>query len=250
MKSGTPLLLLAVAILQWLAPLLPLSGHGRTIGAQAVEEGIPPELPPGVFFSIWGVIFTLYLIFALLAVFKTSYLEERLGQPLLLAGAGNVVWMLSAQYIGNEVLNLILLLPIAALAWWAARRLHRMGGWDGTARRLVACALTGLLSGWAAVAISISIPRVARLLLGLAPTDHVWISLWLALVPAALLAWVFATRISRSLWFFVALAWGLSGIALNNWERTGLHGLAIMTTLVGLYVIWRRLAYGARTALQ
>ena len=72
MKSGTPLLLLAVAILQWLAPLLPLSGHGRTIGAQAVEEGMPPELPPGVFFSIWGVIFTLYLIFARLAVFKAS----------------------------------------------------------------------------------------------------------------------------------------------------------------------------------
>ena len=250
MKAVIPFLLLIVGILQWTAPLLPLAGIGETVGAQAREGGIPPELPLGVFFSIWSVIFTLYLVFAAFAVFSRSYLEEHIGPPLLAAGAGNVVWMLSAQMIGNEWLNFVLLLPILGFAWLAAHRLHLMGGWDGTGRRLVALALTGLLSGWASVAVSISLPRLLRDMAGLQPTDMVWISLWAALIPAALLAGVFASRVSRSLWFFVALAWGLAGVALSNWTRTELHWLAAITVAVGLYVIWRRLRYGARPALR
>lgn len=249
MKSQS-LLLLVVAILQWLTPLLPFIGIGQTVGEQATRSGIPPELPPGVFFSIWSVIFTLYLVFALLAAFKPSYLTEKLGPDLVLAGSGNVLWMVSAQSIGNDYLNLVLLLPIAWFAWHASRELHRMGGWDGTGRRLVAGALTGLLSGWISVAISISIPRTVREFRGLEATDQVWISLWLALISASLLAWLFSTRISRSLWFYVALGWGLTGIAINNWTRSGTHWLAVVTVVVGLYVLWRRLRYGGKASLS
>ena len=250
MKTRDALALSIVAIAQWTAPVLPILGLGRTVGAQATEGGIPPELPPGIFFSIWSVIFTLYLIFALLALLRPTFLESNLGPPLLLAGAGNVLWMLAAQFIGNEWLNFILLIPILIFAWEAAYRLHRMGGWDGTLRRLLAGALTGLLSGWIVVAISISIPRLMRMLRGLDATDQVWVSLWFALVPAGVLAWLYATRVSRGLWFFAALGWGLAGIAVNNWARTGTHWLAIMTVCVGLYVLWRRLAYGARPAFE
>ncbi|MEQ8557698.1 MAG: hypothetical protein RIB03_05220 [Henriciella sp.] len=250
MKPAQPYLLLIVAILQWTAPLLPFAGLGETIGTQAREGGIPPELPPGIFFSIWSVIFTLYLAFALMAVFRGGYLEDHVGAPLLLAGAGNVIWMLAAQFIGNEWLNFVLLIPIVWFAWEAARRLHLMGGWDGTGPRLVGAALSGLLSGWAVVAISISVPRLMRAILDLAPTDQVWLSLWSALLPAVILTWVFATRVSRSLWFFAGLGWGLAGIAINNWTRTELHWLAIMTVAVGLYVLWRRLAYGARPVFE
>lgn len=251
MKSALlPPLLLIAAILQWAAPLLPLAGIGETVGSQAREGGIPPELPLGIFFSIWSVIFTLYLVFAALAVFNRSYLEEHVGPPLLAAGTGNVVWMLSAQMIGNEWLNFALLLPIVAFSWIAAHRLHLMGGWDGTRRRLVALALAGLLAGWSSVAVSISVPRLVRMMAGLEASDHVWLSLWCALLPAGFFAWAFAARISRNLWFFAALGWGLTGIVLNNWTRTGLHGLAIVAAVFGLYVLWRRLRYGARPALR
>ena len=100
------------------------------------------------------------------------------------------------------------------------------------------------------MAVSISIPRIIRLVRGLEPTDQVWVSLWLALLPAGLMAWAFASRTSRSLWFLAALGWGLTGIAINNWTRTGMHWLAIVTVLAGLYIMWRRLAYGARPALE
>ncbi len=82
----------------------------------------------------------------------------------------------------------------------------------------------------------------------MATTDAVWISLWSALLPAGLLTWLYTNRVSAGLWFYVALGWGLSGIAVNNWVRLGTHWLAIMTVIVGLYVLWRRLAYGARPA--
>lgn len=250
MKRQIALLLVLVAVLQWTVPLLPLAGLGQTIGEQAVEGGRPPELPPGVFFSIWSVIFLLYTVFAVLAVTKPRYLERHLAIPLLAAGAGNVVWMLAAQFLGNDTLNLVLIVPILLFAWEASHRMHRMGGFDGTWRRLNAAALTGLLSGWATVALSISLPRVVRHLRGLAPTDDVWISLWIALITAGLLTWLYAARVSRGLFFFVALSWGLAGIAANNWYVTGMGWLAAATVLAWGIILWQRLTKGARDALR
>ncbi|WP_139792362.1 hypothetical protein [Henriciella litoralis] len=250
MNLKNALILLAIAIGQFLAPALPSLGIGESVGERALQTGIPPELPPGIFFSIWGVIFTLYLIFAAIALLKPSYVEMHLAHPLVLAGVGNVIWMVSNQLIGNIALDLILLLPILLFSWEASHRLHRMGGFDGTGRRLLAGMLTGLLSGWAAVAVSISLPRLVRAIRDLGPTDQVWISLWIALASLAILAWLYATRASRGLWFFAALGWGVTGIVLNNWTRTDMHWLAAAAGLVGLYVIWRRLAYGARPAFQ
>lgn len=242
--------LLVIALAQFLVPLLPVLGLGESIGSRATSGGRPPELPPGAFFSIWSVIFLAYFIFALLAVLKPSYLERRLGGPLLLAGVGNIAWMLSAQLVGNQRLDFLLLWPILAFAWTGARRLHRMGGFDGTWRRANACVLTGLWSGWIAVAVSISVPATWRVLSGLGPSDDVWISLWMALVSAGLLAWLFASRVSASVLFFAALAWGLAGVALNNWYLTGMHWLSGASLLAGGYILWRRARHGARAAFE
>ena len=158
---------------------------------------------------------------------------------------GNVIWMLSRQMLGIEWLELLILLIVVYGSWLAAYRVDRIGGWDGTFFRLGVCALVGLLAGWASVAVSISIPGIVRDVSSLNPTDSVWISLWCALVPATLMAWAFASRISHSGWYFVALGWGLLGIVDNNLTRTGTHGLGIAAACVGLYIIWRRIRFGA-----
>lgn len=250
MKRSVALLLVVVAILQWTVPLLPLAGIGQTVGEQAVEGGRPPELPPGIFFSIWSIIFLLYTVFAGLAVTRPRFLESHLAVPLLAAGLGNVAWMLSAQMIGSDALNLLLIVPILLFAWEASHRLHRMGGFDGTLRRLNAAALTGLLSGWATVALSISLPRLVRDLRGLGPSDEVWISLWIALIMAGMLTWLYAVRVSRGLFFFIALSWGLAGIAVNNWSLTGMGWLSAATVLAWAVIMWRRLTKGARAAFR
>ena len=247
-KVGTALLVVAIA--QFLAPVLPAIGIGEPIGTRGDVAVRPPELPPGPFFSIWGVIFLSYLIFAFLSLWKPGYLEHKLAMPLLLAGAGNVTWMVSAQSIVNQYADFVLLLPILACVWLAARRLHRMGGFDGTLARLNACILTGLFSGWITAAMSISVAATWREVAGLGPSDHVWVSLWLALLSAGLLAWAFASRISASLFYFVALGWGIAGIAVNNWYLTHLHWLSAAAALFGLFILWRRLRYGARPAFE
>lgn len=246
MSNLARLSLIPIAILQIAVPALPSMGIGKTNAERALAEGIPPELPPGVFFSIWGIIFLGFLATAIWANAKPSHTADKIAGPLALAGVGNIVWMLSSQMIGSVYLDLIILLPILFCIWEAAHRLDRNGSYDGTLRSILHGLTVGLFAGWLAVAVSISVPDVMRELLGRGTSDHVWHSLWMALIPATLLAWVFASRVSKSFWFFIALAWGLFGIMTNNWFRLETHALAIATVFVGWIVIGRRLRYGAR----
>lgn len=240
--------LIPIAVMHFLAPFLPSLGFGQTMAVRAVSEGIPPELPLGLFFSIWGVIFIAYLGLAVIANLRPAFVEDHLAAPLALAGIGNIVWMISAQSLGYVWLDFLLLIPILLCAWEAAYRLDVIGGFDGTGRRLLTCLVVGLMAGWLSVAVSISLPDVARWLLGRGVSDAIWQSLWLALVPAAGLAWIFSSRVSHSLWYFAALGWGLVGIISNNWLRTETHALAIAAFVIGWIVIGRRLRYGASGA--
>lgn len=246
MTATNRLLLLLAALGQFAVPLLPLAGIGETIGARAVAEGIPPELPTGIFFSIWSLIFIGYLLTGILHLNSPDNATRQVAGPLALAGFGNVLWMISAQSIGSVWMDFLLLLPIGFFAWEAAYRLDRTQTYDGSGRSVLYGLTTGLLAGWLTVAVSISVPDVGRLLLGREPTDAVWQSLWMALIPATVLAIVFANYVSRSGWYFVALGWGILGIVVNNWTRLGTHALAIAAAIVGAYILFRRIRFGAR----
>jgi hypothetical protein len=245
--------LLPIAALQFLIPALPSTlGIGENVGeaARADTVGFPPEQPIGAMFSIWGVIFALYLVFAVYAARKNDDLVQRLAGPLALAGAANVAWMLAAQSLQNSDLNFALLWPVAAGAWWSARRFDAMRDRVSGVVSKIADAVTGLLSGWITVAIAISVPLLIRRLTELGASDLPWQMLWITLGVAALGAFAFSNRISRSLWFFAAAGWGLLGIVLNNWIVTEMHWLAIATGLVALLIVYVRLSRGARGAVS
>lgn len=238
--------LLLVAIAQFCAPLLPAMGIGQSIGDRATAAGLPPELPTGIFFSIWGIIFLGFLGIAVLSLLRRSYPIQKIAMPLALAGLGNVIWMISAQSLDLSWLNFVLLIPILLCIWEAAHRLDRIGGFDGTPISLLLCLTIGLFAGWISIAVSISVPDLVRGILGRGASDFVWQSLWLALVPALVLAWLFASRVSRNFWYFVALAWGLTGIIVNNWFRLETHALALAVTALGAYALFRRVRFGAK----
>jgi len=245
MLTSKPLFLLIV-LLQFLVPVLPLFGIGESIGSRAVADGIPPELPTGIFFSIWSVIFTGLVLTAVLHLRAETHASARIAPPLMLAAAGNSVWMFCAQSYGLVWLDFVLLLPIAFFTWEAAYRLDQTQAYDGTGRSILHGLTVGLFAGWLTVAVSISVPDLGRWMLERGPSDSVWQSLWMTLIPASALAFVFANYVSRNGWYFVALAWGLLGIVVNNWTRLGTHALAIATVCVGLYILLRRLRFGAR----
>lgn len=249
MQSRTlPLLLLIVGILQPLAgALAPAFGIGTPIGAATANSGAP-EQPMPLFFSIWSVIFLAYAGFGLMGLLKPERWPGALGLPLLLAGLGNIVWMLSAQLIVYQPLDFLLLAPILACAWWAARRAEGLRGQDSTLAFKVGDAASGLLAGWIPVATAISIPLTIRSFTGLAPTDFPWPMFWSAILSAGVFAWVFASRISRTLWYFVATGWGILGVAFHNWTETGMHLIGHVTAACLVILLILRLTRGAKPA--
>lgn len=249
MEMQPRLILLLLAILQPLSgALAPLLGIGTPIGNATRDLGAP-EQPLPFFFSVWSLIFFAYLAFSLFTIFRRERWMERIALPLVIAGMLNVIWMLSAQLIVSPPLDFALLFPIGAAAWYSAWCFDQMRGMGGSAAKLTADAVTGLLSGWITVAAAISIPITIRHFTILGATDYPWLMLWAALVPAAMAAWCFTRYISRSPWFFVALGWGLLGILLNNWTVTGMNWLAIMTGVVAVLVLYLRITRGAHGAV-
>ncbi|MEE2930591.1 MAG: hypothetical protein VX599_07745, partial [Pseudomonadota bacterium] len=100
-----------VAILQFAIPALPAFGIGESIGDRAVVAGIPPELPLGIFFSIWSFIFFGLIGIAVLHMRDPDAATESLAPPLMLAAHGNILWLLNAHGLGSAWVGLILLGP-------------------------------------------------------------------------------------------------------------------------------------------
>jgi hypothetical protein len=226
-----PWLVLLLGILQPLTGALAALGIGSPIGGDTAGTDAP-EQPLPAFFAIWGVIFLAYSGFGVMGILRAPAWYPRVGWPMLAAGLSNVVWMLSAQLIGLQPLNFLLLAPIFAAAWIAAARAEALRNAErGTLTFRFADAASGLLAGWISVATAISVPLTIRTFTGLMPTDYVWPMFWSAVAVAALAAYLFASRVSRSLWFFVAMTWGLTGVAINNWVRTEMHLVAATAAL-------------------
>lgn len=240
-------LLLLVAFGQFIAAGVPRAlGLGQGLASRAESGGIPAELPLGLFFAIiWNVIFLLYLVNAIVSLRRGTYVHDHVGEPLLIGGALNIVWMLSAQFIAALWLDLILLFPVMAAAWAASYRLDRIGGYDGTNERLLLCIVTGLLSGWISVAVTISVPDAVREVFGHHASDVVWRYLWLTFAIGAAIAFAFTRHISRSLWYFVGFGWGIAGIAANTLTRLDTPLLGYAAIAFGLFVLYARLTRGA-----
>lgn len=250
-RSGATLLMGAITLAQPLAGMLaPVFRIGRTMGERAGTGGIPPELPPGPFFFIWLVIFALYLPCTLAAWLAWDRPVVRRATPwLALTGLAGIAWMVSNQLIGWRVLDLALIVPVFALAVTAlARALSpREGGWAGT----VITATSGLLAGWLTMAVSISVAPVLREAMGWGGSDRVWAMAALTLIMAGGLIILVRRTAGRSLFYLAAIAWGLAGIVVNNFTRTG-TGLIGWTVIgfavIGAIALWSARGRGTRHA--
>ena len=245
MNRYLPHSLILLGLLQPLTGMLaPVFDVGTPIGTATRDLGAPEQPLPAAF-SIWSVVFLTYLGFGIACLRLREPWMMRVAGPLVIAGTLNIIWMLSAQLIAHQPIDFLLLFPIAGASWLAAWRFDRARDTGGSASKLLADMITGLLAGWLSVAIAISIPLTIRNYTTLGATDIPWNMLWITLVTAGFAAWVFANHISRSLWFFAAQAWGILGIIFNNWCITGMNWLAIMGTVALVLILALRLSRGA-----
>lgn len=240
MNRALPWLILLLGVLQPLSgALAPAFGIGTQIGDASARTDAP-EQPLPAFFSIWGLIFLAYAGFGLAGILRPAAWYPNAAWPMLAAGLANIIWMLSAQLIVSQPLDFLLLAPIFAGAWIAAAQVEALHFSETGVTLKVADAASGLLAGWISVAAAISVPLTIRTFTGLAPTDFPWLMFCLTFAVACLASWLFATRVSRSLWFFAALGWGFLGVVLNNWLRTDMHLIAGMAALGTATILFLR----------
>ncbi|NBC21499.1 MAG: hypothetical protein GVY06_10740 [Alphaproteobacteria bacterium] len=211
----------------------------RPIGAEA-GQGLAraPEQPPGIFFSIWALIFTAMIGFAIHAALRDDHLARRMAVPLTLAALLGTAWMLIEQFLPASPAGFIVLVALAVSAGWAAGRFEAMRGLGGSPAKFLADLASGLLAGWMSVAVAISLPDLIRGPAGLGASDAVWPMLSVVLVTALVAAWLARRLVSASPWFAIAVIWGLVGLAVNNWWATRLHLLSLACLAAAAYVGW------------
>ncbi len=244
-------LLLPLCLLQMIMPLAHRVFNGAVAIGDADANTVmrPPEQPPGAFFAIWGVIFIAMLVCGVSALARDTTLSRQIAPPLALSAGLGSIWMGLEQVAPDTLFGFVVLCALTASAGWGALRFDRMRGLGGSPAKFWADLATGLLAGWMSVALAISLPDLARSVLGLGPTDAVWGMLALTLAAAGAGTWLASRFITRSGWFFVAMAWGLAGLVINNWSLTQLHVPALAVFAFGCALFWMRLTRGARGAV-
>ena len=123
-----------------------------------------------------------------------------------------------------------------------------MRGMGGSPGKWAADAATGLLFGWTTLTLYLFLIGNVRDIYGLASSDAVWPFLLATLALTGAMALASFARLTASLYFLLAICWGLAGIFVNLWWVTGLNAPAVITGLFGLWLVRRRLRSGASGA--
>lgn len=198
-------------------------GSGATGGADQQEVGdgalaadATPVAPGSPAFSIWSVIYTGLLLYALwqaLPAQRTRELHRRIGWWVLASLVLNAVWITVVQVglLGASVPVIVALLVVLVVVMV---RLVRRGRADGRLEAVVVDGTAGLYLGWVCVA---TIANVAAVLASAGFTDppagpDVWsvVALGLAGMVGVLLAVWTRGRLAVA----AAIVWGLVWVAL------------------------------------
>ncbi|MCI4644088.1 MAG: hypothetical protein MRY64_04835 [Hyphomonadaceae bacterium] len=243
-RALVPIALIQMALALFLHDLPGLPDTASIDGAQR-----PPELPPAEFFvPVWVVIFAGYTGFAIWAWREEVHVTLRLATPLAVVGVGCIFTLgLQASNI-TSLAALPVLTGTGLAAALACQRFDQMRGMGGSPGKWVADLTTGLICGWLALTVTLGLMAALRAMFGLGQTDAPWQMLLLTLILFAGLVWLCFHRVTRSPYLILALLWGLAGIVANLWWQAGLNAPAVIVGIFSLWLIRRRLRFGASGA--
>lgn len=198
--------LLGAAILQVVAPTVQ-----RLLDVSQPADGSEDLLvtPAGWTFSIWGLIYLLAIVHAVVTI--------RLGDG---TGSRRFVTDLVALYVGAALwigvsavgwswatfLVLVVMAGFAIDAAWIAARADGTGTWVTTLAR----ATSGIYAGWVSAAVFLNLGTAAIEVDLADPADRVWQVILLAV--AAVFALAVNTRMARSPGYAAAVAWAMVGV--------------------------------------
>jgi hypothetical protein len=225
MRIAAVLSLLAALVVNYLANSLPLGGYTPV----ELSDMFPNYfVPAGVAFSIWGIIYLGLMIWAGVQFIPSRRrLGKRMAPLFALSSLLNASWLL-VWHQQWATLSVLVMFGLLATLVRIQRLLFRQGigalTWPGAG---LARWAFGIYTGWVLVA---SVLNVTVYLVGVGWT---WerpgaLAAAFVIIPVAALVGGFVLYTFRNPWIGVAVAWGLSGIALNRWtDQPALGQLAL-----------------------
>jgi hypothetical protein len=242
-------LTLLAAVAQVLAPSFhPLTGLGSSF-MQATNATIinAPEVPAGYAFSIWGVIFLLSLIFAVVQGLPNQWgnpVFSRLRLPLLGAFFTASVWMVLLQLQGEGwylAVIIWVMLGFALTAFTVNNTLLKTGVSSNSGfQRWVINPLVGLFSGWLSIAAFLNTSSVLRF--------YQWeqffdMSVWatqqaiVTLVLACVFGAIVLVKTRGNWWYGGTLLWGLVGVIVANTVKLPNFTVALVASGLAIAVL-------------
>jgi benzodiazapine receptor len=190
--------------------------NGRTT-AQVSDLYSNPFTPAGYVFAIWGIIYTLLLVFVIYQALpkqKAKPFQKQIGALFLLSSVFNVVWLFLWQY---NYITISVVVMFALLATLVAIYL-RLGIGKSTApltEKLAVHLPFSVYLGWITVA---SIANVAAALVsvgwsGFGLSAETWA---IAAMGIALIVTLMVIAFRRDIAYSLVLVWALSGIAVKQ----------------------------------
>lgn len=201
---------LVASVLQVVAPVVTISGPGSSPAG-----GSGPELlitPVGWAFSIWGVIYALAIVQAVLALVRgAGTVSRRLQADQLVLYLGGALWIVLAGLDSSQATAAALLLMLVAAldGVLTATRDHLQPGWFALLTR----GAIGVFAGWVTAAFFLNV-STALVDSGVVEADVVgWQLGVLAVATIALLGMTVATR--GNVAYAAAGTWALIGIIVT-----------------------------------
>lgn len=234
-------LVLLFAAMQWIVPLTPrLVGYGIPLD-RAVNTGVPPpEQPTGATFAIWGVIFTLSVLYGL-RQFSGRHREaaayQAIGWSAAAAFAGSCAWMAVAQFVGNGP-------ALVAIIWlmfvFAARALFRLLAMRSVLDRFdrwITLPLFAALSAWLAAAAVLNTLSYLKLVGVVTPALSPSLAAAGALVVVAVLSSALLARARGYLAVAATTLWALGGVAYANIAERPNREVAVLAVGLALIIV-------------
>ncbi|MFM9939680.1 MAG: hypothetical protein ACKVP7_09310 [Hyphomicrobiaceae bacterium] len=194
-------------------------GVGRSVGEMSRVGGFAPETPAGYAFSIWGLIFSMWLIYAVrqaLPAYRNHELYARIGWATAGASLLNSLWMILAQTIGNGWWLVIIIWAILACALVAFFRTLAMRDQLDTFDRWIVLPMTGVLSAWLSAAVWLNLSSYIRQIdpsrLGLTTTAFALV----VLACATAFSWAVLAKARGNVFYGLTTLWALVGIIVAN----------------------------------
>jgi hypothetical protein len=235
-QTANAVAVIAVLVVNMLSETMPING----VTSAQVSDSYPSLFtPPGYVFSIWGIIYTLAMVFMIYQARPSQRNEgylTRIGFLYLVSALANMCWLLVFHYsYGVPQLLAASLIPMTILLLCLLSIYQRLGIGKGQLPRNQKLAIHLPISvylGWISLAMIANIASALNALIPGIPMSAQ--ALWTALViVVALVITVLMVWTRRDFAFGLVVIWASIGIALN---RIAIP-LVFVTSIAAAFVI-------------